>query len=265
MKRAMLALLAVACLASFAVAAVTVTSENVAGVVKVQIPAGEIRIVGINIDAINPADANLKALLADQLKAGANPGDGDQVKFWDTAASKYKTYQVKLGTGEFYGTDDYVNDWILGSATNPVVVAGNAFWIIATATTNVDISLTGQAVEADPATVKIVEGPQFLSHPLSSMVNIQDLDMVNDGAVSGANPGDGDTIKFWDGTKYVSAGLKNTVPVKWYDSDDYVNGWILGSPLDIDIDLGVGFWYISENATPGGYDWTQANPYAANL
>lgn len=259
MKRVCLTLLALACVVSVAMA-VEVTSENVAGAIQVHVPAGGIDIAGINLDAIDAADANLKGVFGGQLKAAWDiSGGGDRIQVWDTGSSSYKTYQIRPDTGEFYSADT-LTEFLIGSPVNPAIVPGDAFWIIANNTDDVDVSLLGQAVSDSEASVQVVSGLQFLSYPLSSEINIQDLDFENDGATASADRNSADWIQFWNGTDYVTYGLKD-------DNDWWPAGttteWIIGPKADVDVNLGSGFWYISRAGSP--WPWTEPNQYEDNL
>jgi hypothetical protein len=236
------------------VQAVEVKSENVAGVVQTTVLAGEQMILGINLDAFDPADQNLLGILGGQLTQGTTYGYGsaDQVIMW--ADGGYKGFAMK--DDQFYS----LGDWVGGTPTNPAVVPGQGFWL-KSAGTQIDVVLTGQAVESVNTSNLVNEGFQFLAYPFSCKRNIQDTGFVASGAKGGTTYGYGsaDQIIFWTGSAYNGYALKESTG-KWYALADYA----AGPEADVEIDLSQGFWYkrvIGE----GSFYWSEDNPYDENL
>jgi hypothetical protein len=255
MKR-ILGILAIVALVAMTVQAVEVKSENVAGVVQTTVPAGAQVILGVNLDSFDPADQNLLGILGGQIAQGTqfNSDIADHVVMWDNASSSYKTYGMH--DDEFYSLDD----WAFGSPTNPAVVPGEGFWLKSNGG-QIDLSLTGQAVESSDTTMRVYEGLQFLAYPFSCVRDIQDTGFDASGAKRGTqfDSDVADQIVFWTGSAYKTYGLRENG--SWYDLDD----WAFGSPVtDVVLDLAEGFWY--KRVTGEGYfDWTEENPYDQNL
>jgi hypothetical protein len=260
MKRVWLTLLALVCIASVA-SALEVTSENVAGAIRVNVPAGQLKIVGINLDAIDPADANLQSIFGGQLTEGGPfaPQDADKIKMWDTASSSYKLYGIRSDDHLFHDAQDGTT-WFTGSPVNPAIQPGDSFWIQATSKGDVNVTLLGQAVEDVNYPINIVTGLQFVAYPLSSSINVQDTSFFGDGAKTGGDftPQNADKIKLWTGTGYDIYGLHEDG--NWYKANSGTE-WFSKIPADFDLELGAGVFYDSK----GSFIWNEGNEYLDNL
>ncbi|NQU40012.1 MAG: hypothetical protein HQ523_08680 [Lentisphaerae bacterium] len=258
MKR-ILSVLAVVALVAMTAQAVDVKSENVAGVINIEIPAGGLKIVGLNLDAFATGEDTLLGILGGQLAEGGNfdPSTADKVLLWN--GSSYDVYGVRADDHQFHDATD-LGTW-LGAAVNPTLGPGDAFWVEDAVGDGVSLSLTGQAVASDPVQIAISAGLQFVSYPLSAKIDIQSTNFANETGVGkgGAfDPSTADKIILWNGSSYDVIGLKDDN--QWYDATDL--GTWLGSAVTLDIDLGVGFWYEHQLS---GFTWTETNPYLASL
>ena len=246
------------CVVASMVMAQSVTSVNVAGIVKVSVPAGGLAIVGINLDSIDPADANLQAVFGGKLNPGTqfDFSAADKVIMWN--GTSYDVYGIS-NDGLFHNAYD-LTTWI-AAAVNPTIGPGDAFWLEDAVGDGIDVALTGQAVEDPSPDIPIAAGLQFVCYPLSAKIDIQDTSFSGTAGVGKGGAFDfsaADKIIMWNGASYDVYGLKDDN--RWYDAFDLTT-WI-GLEVDVDLDLGVGFWYEHQLT---GFTWTENNPYLANL
>jgi hypothetical protein len=260
MKR-ILGILAVVALVAMTVQAVEVKSENVAGVYSVNIPAdGKFVCLAVQLDPFDQADATLEGVLGtDQLREDAKGSPGDKVYIWDPGqgvGGGYDIYKLSdQGSGPVW--------YHIGSSTvsNPPVEAGDAMWIKSPVGNldDLEITVTGQAVESTTVTTPVVEGFQLMGYPFSSQIAVQDTDFIADGAQKDAKGAPGDKLYLWDPVD----GSYKILIVK--DPDNHwseVGGD--GSAVSDVIGIGDGFWYKG-GAGSGGFSWSETNKYLGNL
>jgi hypothetical protein len=229
-----------------------VKSENVAGVYTKTLPgSGALIAVSVAVDPFDPADATLEGVLGtDQLRAEVDLlSKPDKVYIWN--GSGYNIYWL-AGDPAFWKDAT--------GPTNPPLETGSAFWVKShpQQTEPLEITITGQAIEASSVTTPIAPGLQMISYAFSSDVGVNDTTFIEDGAAKEegllAQP---DKLYLWDNVNGGYTILK--VP----GGADY---WeVIGGPggaADEVISLGDGFWYSSQT---NSYSWSEDNQYLQNL
>jgi len=189
------------------------------------------------------------------------PSQADQVWLWDPSGLEWTAYYQ--GTdGEFRLSDAWPGDL---TPTNPPVLPGEGFFVLSSSisTETNNVPLMGEVVSVQTQEVDIVDGFQALGYPFSAKVNIQDAQFVESGATILPNalfpPSSADQIWIFDAEADTYVGYYLNTDGQWYAVEDYPGG----SPVDVDLDLGQGFWYQAVSAFPG--PWTTTNRYIDNL
>ncbi len=257
MKR-ILGILAVVALVAMTVQAVEVKSENVAGVISVDLPAaGGYTLVSLNLDEFDPADQTIVGVFDGILRDGLLPTQCDRVMLYDTGTSAYRTFGFKTGAGlkEISASGGWN-----GADTNASLVAGQAFWLRSgNSATAMTVSLTGQAVEAATQSTPIVINWQLAGYPFSCAVDANTTGLTN--GTPHTLPTQCDKLLVWNGVDgYDEYGLKGAIGGDsgiWYSTSD----WNAGTQPVVTLPLGYGFWYKAK----GAFSWEEGNKYLANL
>jgi hypothetical protein len=174
----------------------------------------------------------------------------DKVLIYDTGASGYERYGRKLATGDYHS----LTNWN-GPAVDPALVAGQGFWIqTGSGTSDLELSFTGEAVEAVQQQVGIVSGYQQGGYPFSATRDANDsgLNLAAGDATPGASPALADQILVWNSGKQGYDRYALRTGVGWVSATNW-NGGV----VEADLPLGVGFWYNAKNP----FTWTEAQPY----
>jgi hypothetical protein len=243
MKRILTAIAILGCMAMMVHAATNeVTSVNVVGYNKVTVPAdGGFELMSIQFDAFDPT--LLGVFGTNQLTKSFISGFADVLWLYDPATGFSKYYQNT--DNQFYDPD--------GNATNPPVMAGMGMWIQrAPNQPTSEVVVAGEVVDVATQSVDVVEGFQLLAYPYSSEVELNDLDMANDGATASFISGLADVIWLYSDGSFVKYWLQDGV------------GWVKlgeGAATTDVLPMGDAFWYDAR----AGFTWTEEIPYADAL
>jgi hypothetical protein len=241
---------------------VEVRSANVAGVVNVDVAAGALEIVGVDLDGFD-GTPTLESLFGAQAVAASSYADADQVLVYDPVAVQYDCYAKYDVDGLWYRCNN-LGEWNAGTVqTNLPIPVGSAVWVRCNPSSAQNFSLTGEAVANAASSMGLAAGLQMVAYPFSSKINLDATGFADDGATANSSYGDADQVIFWDtasGTyqRYALYDGDN----KWYGCNDLPEwnaGSVLGSAKDIGV--GEGFWYRSVS----GLTWTEDNPYLSYL
>ncbi|MBN1557774.1 MAG: hypothetical protein JW951_06470 [Lentisphaerae bacterium] len=251
MKRVWLSLLALACVVSLAVA-VEVTSENVAGAVRITVPdKNELVLVGTSMLPVGGANPTLADIFGTgQLASSTLIAQCDRVFLWNEGDQSYQIFAQKP-TGDFYLTSDWGGD-----PTNPVVALGTAMWVKSAGASH-PVTLLGEAPTEDDYTTGVAGNAGkpffFLSNPYPTAADVQGLINTNDGAKASFLIAQADRMFLWNTAtqSYLVLALKDDN--QWRD----VNDWD-GDPVDIDLGVAEGFLFKSSM----NFDWVEPRPYA---
>lgn len=257
MKKLVMTVAALACVASM-VSAQTVTSANIVGYnAATKYADGDLQLLGISIGD----NSTLSELISDATFTGSYLlSDADQVIAFDSATQQYTTYA-------FY--DDTVTaEWRLGSdffgaGVDPVLPAGSAVFVKgAPGVADVDMVVAGEVPLVQYTTNAIVADLQLISLPYSCDITLnvnEGTDLADSGATGNYLIADADQIITWDEVAqgYVTYALyDDTVTREWRLGSDFFTAG--QTPT---INLGQGFWYKAQS----GFTWIQENPYYGNL
>lgn len=258
MKRISMALVVIGCLTLAALAA-EVTSINVVGFVKKELPAGGIILTTCNFDPVGGGTSTLLSVFGtNQLRQDANPLNCDRVILWDPVEMKYQVW-AQYTDGKFYKANS-MEEWNQGIEGNPEIPPGVGFWLVAgIGAPTRNIVFMGQVVDVAVQSVSIVAGPQIVAYPFTCDIALQDMDMPNDGATGSSNPLAADRILVWLGDRYQVYALYDG-DGKWYKANT-MEEWNQGILADNIIKMGEGFWYIAQS----GFTWTEDSKYLNNL
>ncbi len=261
MKKALVALIAIAMVASLSFAADEVKSVNVVGFNKVTLPAGKLILAALNFDEVGGAEVGLpiQLLVAEgSLSGGLNQIGGDNLLRWDPITQTYQTYFLFNSGGAL---PDWDNKWFKvgeGGPTADRVESGEGFWIRSNQGTVQTPTFLGQVIDMPTNTVGMVEGLNMVGYPFSSARALNDTDLGNDGT-GGLNQIGGDNLLLWDSdsasyiTYYLfeSGGALPDWDKKWFKVGE-------GEPTTDAIALGKGAWYRRQS---GSMLWTEPSPY----
>lgn len=258
MKRISLGLAVVGCVTLAALAA-EVTSVNVVGFVKKELPAGGIILTTCNFDPVGGGTSTLLSVFGtNQLKQDDNPVNCDRILLWDPVELKYQAW-AQWTDGKFYKANS-IEEWNQSIEGNPEIPPGVGFWLVAgQGAPTRDIVFMGQVVDVAVQSIDLVEAPQIVAYPFTCDIAMQELDVVDDGATGAPNPVNADRILVWEGDHYQVYALYDG-DMKWYKANT-IEEWnqsILATNI---IRLGEAFWYIAQ----GAFTWIEPSKYLGNL
>ncbi len=236
---------------ALAASAAEVTSDNVVGYSKIQLPVNAMTIVGNQFQNIGETIINIQ----DITVAGDFAQDGtDWIKFWDASTGSYQeayffgeeadgvfiddNYEESLGAG--WGDADQI---VIDLDVN----LGQGFW--AKSVEGGALVLNGEVSNNNIVNVP-VNAMTLIANPIPQAINIQDIKVDENFDTWG-----GDWIKFWnpstgtyqeayffgeeaDGV-FADDTYEETLGAGWGDADQLI--------VDIKIDVGQGFWVKSVN------------------
>jgi hypothetical protein len=252
------------CLLSIAtaVSAQNPVTVGVFGYSRVSKPAAKLTIVGNNF---GDGSSTLNDVLSiDQFNGDALFSSADRVIVWDAGTDQYTTYAAYDDTGYGGSTIEWrdASDFY-GSAVNPVIPVGSAFWIQSSGSvTDTNLVITGDVVATASATNQIVTGFQMLSYPFSTDVDLNET-MLEQNATGDALFSSADRVIAWNDVSqayktyalYDDTGYGGSTR-EWRDAGDFYNP--AGA---ISVTLGQGFWYEAQSA----FTWVETNKYYGNL
>ena len=234
------------------VAMADVTSSNVVGYQNIAINPG------FNMIAFNfqPMDGTEDIKIADfvqnkdELVAGTNTGDSDQIQVWDGSTFTTYFYKAKKTTmpGKFTQGPAWVKNGATTTITTDTIKRGSGVWFARpTDKTAGEITVSG-AVNAASKTHDIGAGFNMISSafPVAMKLNGGLIDWVESGAIAGTNTGDSDQIQVWDGstfTTYFYKAKKTTMPGKFTQGPAWVKNGATTTVSEDTIPAGKGFWY----------------------
>jgi len=234
----------------------TVSSANIVGYVKKDIPPGQYTLLGVNFG--DDMQTLVDVLGTNQLRSSSDFATADRVMLFDTVSATYKRYALKSPQNQYYPCNT-VAEWYTGSAANPVIPVGTGMWIVPAsgATTTNTIYISGDVITAPTSVVSIVEGYQLVSYPFSSDMALSAISTSN--LTKNADFTKADRIVVWNGNAYKRYGLKNDG--NWY-SCETVAEWYTSAPeTNRVLRIGEGFWLISQ----GVKTYVVPSPYFNNL
>lgn len=259
MKQICLTILAMCVIAAIVIAATNeVTSVNVVGYYKLTLLPTNALQAAVQFDAFDPT--LIGVLGTNQLRSTSKAAECDKVSIWNPSTVAYEIFARNPSDNQFHWATNFS-----GAATNPGIVAGEAFYIssplagVYAAGSNT-IVLMGEVVDVVTQAIQIVPGYQMLAYGFSSDVNLQDLDFANDGALAHSKAANADQIRIWDPntSSFLILALSSS-DMKWHWATNFSGA----APTNINVDLGRGFWYWSQtNIT---WTWSETNRYINNL
>jgi len=244
--------------ASAVALATDVMSVNIVGFAKKTVKPGKFYIMGSNFDTL-PGNNTLKDIFGtNTLAQSGNLGLCDVVMMWSPSSLTYIAFAQY--EGDFYLAKNQTQ-FNLGIASNPVVYAGEAFWLAVAASTPMkDVTIMGEVRANTNASVPLVTGFQMVSYPFSTEINIQSTAFATStGAGKSGNLGLADKIMVWDpDAGYQSYALYTDNA--WYKAKNQAE-FNLGILATNVLKMSEGFWYEAINT----HTWAEPNPYLSNL
>ncbi|MDD5435403.1 MAG: hypothetical protein PH343_08245 [Nitrospira sp.] len=233
-----------------------VQSANIVGYNRVTIPSnGQLAMVSMQFDGIGATNTFFDVFGTNQLiKNNSNPSSADRIYQYDTVSSTYKIYYQRASNNFFYQTGNNV-------PTNPVLEAGDAFWIRSpsSATSNRELVVLGEVVVAPVINMGMVSNMNMISYPFTSDIGLNELGFSNSvgSARNNSNPSSADRIYIYQNGSYKIYGLKT-------------GGWTATSPGSYStnppttdrISMGQGFWY---RAVSNNWTWVETNRYLSAI
>ncbi len=256
MKKILSATLIAGLFSGAAFAQTTVSSANIVGYVKRDIPPGQYTLLGVNFG--NETQTLIDVFGTNQLRSSADFATADRVMLFDKISAVYKRYALKSPQNLYYPCNT-VMEWYTGAATNPAIPAGTGMWIIPAsgASTTNTIYMSGDVVTAPTSVVSIVEGYQLVSYPFSSDMTLGSISTSN--LTKSADFATADRIIVWENNTYKRFGLKNDG--KWYPCNTVMEWYTAPAETNRVLSLGEGFWLISQ----GTKSYVVPSPYFNNL
>ena len=181
-----------------------------------------------------------------QLVAGADDSSADSILTWD--GSSYSS---------IYYFDEFDNNWYNGenleAPTTDTITAGQGFWFKHVGTETISTTFAGEVPTNATISVTITTGFNFIANPYPVAIGPNSNYFSVEGAVSGADDSEADSILTWDGSSYNN--------VYYFDSfdDNWYNGENLEAPVSEAIFKPLmGFWYRHKGS---GGTLTFTKPY----
>lgn len=208
----LVAVAAVAMTGAVALAQTNVYSRNAVGAVRVDIPpAGQFVMAGFSFKPIGADAITLKDLLGTNqlVKFNAAPF-ASRVYVWDPSAGGGGGYisVFQKPDGDFYKIASPTEK------TNPVITAGQGFWIQSpnNSTTSMSVFIMGEVLSSNQTARIHTAGFMMIANPYSAPLDLNDanIDWVADGAKVGANAVLADSAYVWDGSGYISVYLRSS-------------------------------------------------------
>ena len=223
----------------------SVYSGNIVGYTKVQLSAGRTDMIGMQFIEVGGANAlNIQDIVL------IDPTDAeDIIRFWNPTSKTYTTAtyydETRISGLGYVGGPGWGNN--SEYRLDDDIPAGQGFWAQTDATTFCMVK--GQVIAPEDNELELDAGKlDFICNPFPCSISIQDI-VIN-------NPTDAeDIIRFWNPTSktYTTAtyydetrisGLGYVGGAGWGDNSEY--------RLDVDFDIGKGFWIqVCENTSVG--------------
>ncbi len=258
---------------STAVTAQTVSSVNIVGFNRVDIPGNDqLRLVApVFLNGSNTVTNTvftLDALLGtNNLTANWDSSHASVVYLWIDFTYK----AVWLNDGGWSNPDvDY--KWCYDNGGTPVACAGtydvalgSGFWL-KTRGSSTNTLFSGDVVAAPTMEVGLSNGLCLIANPYSVGQNLDDMISTNDGAVANWNSSMSDGVYIWNNGTYLTAWLNDgawsdpNIDFRWC----YDNGGIPVPCVSNDlykIDAGEGFWYKRRGSST---NWIADRPYSVD-
>ena len=273
----------VTCLVSFwlaglAGAQTSVTSPNIIGFVKVDLPADQMQIIATplnpaNSGTNNPAMTLDQILRTNKLTASYDSFSADNVYLWTGAG-----YQSAWLTDDGWGGDGGpVWKWVYFDPGSPVpalcatnnafdVKVGEAMWLLHRTTTTT-IYLTGEIPQAAVTTTTLDAGLTMIGNPYPVVQSLDQLIGTHiTGITASSDSFSADNVYLWTGAGYRSAWLTDD---GWGGDGGPIWKWVYFDPASpvpalcatnnlFTVTPGQGLWY---NARGGAFSWPVARPY----
>lgn len=257
MKRLMFIMLAIAMTSMVATAATNVVSVNVVGYGKAGLEPGARILRGMPFNNLAGSSNTLLSIFStNRLAQNDNYALCDRIMLYLTAESRYQAV-AQWTDGVFYLCNN-LEEWNLSIPTNTIVEAGTSFWIVRAggAVSTNELTFLGEVVSTATQQVNLVNGYQLVSYAFSSPMDIQSIN--TNGMAANDNYALSDRIVTWETNRYQFHAL--WTDGVWYLAND-LDQWNLSIPSVRTLDMGEGFWFISQGAKP----WVETNKYLGNL
>lgn len=253
MKKYFVAAIAVCLIASFVIIAEEVSSVNVVGYKKIDLPpSGKFIMLSVNFDAF---EQTLLGVFGTNNLTKGKSAQADNIFIWDPSKGGVGGYWVYYqdANGDFR---TYVGDILTNNAP---VFTGQAMWIKSSPLsmqTN-QITLMGEVVPLPNQTIPMVEGFQMLGYGFSSDVALSNTAFFASGA-TGGKAAQSDNMFIWDSNKGAAGGYHSL----YLDGSGVWRDIVGDTEATNIIEMGKGFWY---KAKAGSWTWVETNQYIGNL
>lgn len=204
-------------------------------------------------------DQNLEDLFAEgALIESGQPATADKILYWDTEEQQY----VSLGhfNSKFYRlTADGAYE-LPPVEVNPHIPLGSGFWV-STASDVAGarpVTLSGDVLMDDDASVSIIEGLQIVSFPFATDMPLGDFSVLSSGATAASVPAEADQVIVWnvEQQQYERFALFEN-DGNWYALDG-AGSWILPPQESTHVfQPGEAFWYRARNS----FTWQETRPF----
>lgn len=226
----MVAFFIVAAAATALYAQNTVSSANIVGYVRHELPPGGKILIGVNFTADGKSPTLKQLLGTKQLRAAASPSEADQVLIWNPETSGYKAYALHSKDREFRPCDT----WLISPPVNPVVPAGSGFWVVSASgsTATNCIFISGDVTDGPPADFDLQADYHLVANPFPAEATIAALTAHFD-------PQPGDRTAVWSRGFYTNYRFSGDG--KWISE--------AAAGTDCIIKPGEAFWFIRKRSS----------------
>lgn len=250
MKKVLVVLAVAALTATIASAATNIISGNVVGYGRVNVPQGQLRLIGCNFQTTSSGNTfsiqdlfNKDELYRDTEAAAFFPSaNSDQISWFN--GTSYDTFS--------YGWDGSKGVWLNANSTlaTKTFARGDAFWFKRSGPTT-NLTLSGQAPFDGPVSRTLPTGYQLFSYSFPKAAKFVDLGILAHGVVN--NAANSDQIMLFNGSSYdtYTFGYKASIDAyTWLDK--------YGRVATNGLPVSTAGWYkrIGTDLT-----WNESKPY----
>ena len=190
----------------------------------------------------------------DQITAGRNGSQGDQIQVWDSVGQTYDTY--------FFSSLADGGSWATLStprvSTADDIPAANGYWYLNRSNNEFELIVSGEVSKSE-VSVTLDPGYTLVCNPYPAPLplNNEDIDWATSGATAGRNGSQGDQIQVWNAEE-------QSYDTYFFSSMVTGGAWALLSTPRIattdSVPSGQGFWYL--NRSDSAFSITLKSPLA---
>ncbi len=221
------------------------------GWMRLEIQPGEEILASTPFDAF---DSRLNRLFCGQLYGAATPGDGVQIRIWDSSVQGFRSAFLAGDTGDQDKDGKWFKDNVSWESADITLFPGIGFFIKNNQLTVHRIFLSGSVPLDDAKILTLQPSLNLFSYPFTSRISLNSTDLKEQGAKGGLNRSDNPDIVSTESPSLEHWLMDNPLELndgRWHDSDNSVSR--------LEFKLGSGYWYDRLGLNP--FQWSERRPY----